>query len=53
MEKILVEGVQFALARHAREGRSVAVWRNGRVEWVMPLLDGTIPPDAPALPPPG
>lgn len=45
-------GRRQALRHHAQAGRSVPIWRNDRVEWVMPSLDGTIPPDAPALPPP-
>jgi len=28
--------VQEALARHKRAGNPVAVWRNGRVEWIPP-----------------
>jgi len=28
--------VQEALAQHKRAGNPVAVWRNGRVEWIPP-----------------
>ena len=28
--------VQEALQRHKRDGNPVAVWRNGRVEWIQP-----------------
>ena len=27
---------QEALQRHKRDGHPVAVWRNGRVEWIQP-----------------
>jgi hypothetical protein len=30
------EAVREALLRHKQAGHSVAVWRNGRVEWVAP-----------------
>jgi hypothetical protein len=36
-ERILFEvrqAVREALARHRRDGHPVAVWRNGRVEWI-------------------
>ncbi len=32
----LQEAVQEALWRHKLAGHAVAVWRNGRVEWVAP-----------------
>jgi hypothetical protein len=32
----LKEAVQEALLRHKLAGNAVAVWRNGRVEWVAP-----------------
>ena len=34
-----------ALAEHSRAGSQVPVWRDGRVEWVLPTLDGEIPGD--------
>ena len=34
--RALRESVQEALRRHKRDGNSVAVWRNARVEWIKP-----------------
>jgi hypothetical protein len=37
VDRILFEmrqAVREALAQHRREGNPVAVWRNGRVEWI-------------------
>lgn len=34
--RALREAVQEALGRHKLAGNPVAVWRNGRVEWVAP-----------------
>jgi hypothetical protein len=34
--RALRESVQEALRRHKRDGNPVAVWRNGRVEWIAP-----------------
>jgi len=39
IERILAEAqlaVREALAEHRRAGNPVAVWRNGRVEWIPP-----------------
>jgi hypothetical protein len=32
----LAEAVREALLHHKRAGQSVAIWRNGRVEWLSP-----------------
>jgi hypothetical protein len=37
LDRILFEmsqAVREALAQHRRDGNPVAVWRNGRVEWI-------------------
>jgi len=34
--RALREAVQEAIADHKRAGCPVAVWRNGRVEWIAP-----------------
>ncbi len=34
--RALREAVQEALRRHKLAGNPVAVWRNGRVEWIAP-----------------
>jgi hypothetical protein len=34
--RALREAVQEALRHHKQAGNPVAVWRNGRVEWVQP-----------------
>lgn len=34
--RALRQAVQEALQRHKRDGNPVAVWRNGRVEWIQP-----------------
>lgn len=36
IEAALVRAVRDALLHHKRAGNPVAVWRNGRVEWVRP-----------------
>lgn len=36
IQESLVLAVQEALVRHKRAGNPVAVWRNGRVEWIPP-----------------
>lgn len=36
IEQALRQAVQDALRLHRLHGNSVAVWRNGRVEWVPP-----------------
>jgi hypothetical protein len=50
VERILFEmreAVREALAQHRRAGNPVAVWRNGRVEWI-PAHE--IPDDGPTTP---
>lgn len=32
----LRQAVREALLRHKREGHPIAVWQNGRVEWIAP-----------------
>ena len=36
IQESLALSVQEALVRHKRAGKPVAVWRNGRVEWIPP-----------------
>jgi hypothetical protein len=36
IQESMVQAVQEALVRHKRAGKPVAVWRNGRVEWIQP-----------------
>ena len=36
IQRALSQAVQDALLVHKRAGNPVAVWRNGRVEWVAP-----------------
>jgi hypothetical protein len=36
IERPLRDAVQDALRRHKLLGHPVAVWRNGRVEWIAP-----------------
>lgn len=42
----LRDAVRDAIRRHKAAGHSVAVWRNGRVEWVAP---GDIPVEVEAV----
>ena len=34
--RALRQAVQEALQRHKRDGHPVAIWKDGRVEWVQP-----------------
>jgi hypothetical protein len=36
IEQALGRAVREALLRHKQAGNPVAVWRNGRVEWIRP-----------------
>ena len=36
IQESMALAVQEALAEHKRAGNPVAVWRNGRVEWIPP-----------------
>lgn len=36
IEAAVIRAVQGALLHHKRAGNPVAVWRNGRVEWLRP-----------------
>jgi hypothetical protein len=36
IQESLALSVQEALVQHKRAGKPVAVWRNGRVEWIPP-----------------
>ena len=49
-DRILLEmrqAVRYALMEHRRAGNPIAVWRNGRVEWI----PGEEIPDVRRLPP--
>ena len=34
IDDALAEGVRLALRRHKRAGKPIAVWRDGKVEWI-------------------
>ncbi len=44
--RALARGVREALERHRQADLPVAVWRNGRVEWVPPGRWGPVPDGA-------
>ncbi len=44
IERILQRAVREALLRHKQAGNPIAVWRDGRVEWIQPE---DIPVDGP------
>ncbi|MCK6480177.1 MAG: hypothetical protein HUU06_08230 [Planctomycetaceae bacterium] len=51
IDRALAEAVREALLHHKRAGNSVAVWSNGRVEWIPPenIRIPEPPVDAPGL----
>ena len=36
MQQVMQQAAQAAIAEHHRHGRSVPIWRNGRVVWLGP-----------------
>ncbi|MEZ6056149.1 MAG: hypothetical protein R3C01_05550 [Planctomycetaceae bacterium] len=39
IDRAIRKAQQRALRRHAAEGRQIPVWRDGRVEWMNPVID--------------